>query len=63
MRNVEFNVHQDVIVEFVEELTNRNLNNTLAGITEVGEIVIEVEYDKTESKEVDELEEILEKLS
>jgi capsular polysaccharide biosynthesis protein len=63
MRNAEFNVHPDVIVEFVEELTSRNLSNSLTGTTEDGEIIIEVEYDKTESNEVDELEEILEKLS
>lgn len=63
MRNAEFNVHPDVIVEFVEELTSRNLSNSLTGTTEYGEIIIEVEYDKTEGNEVDELEEILEKLS
>ena len=63
MRNAEFNVHPQVIIEFVEELTNRNLSNSIVGITQEGEISIEVEYEKSENKEVDELEEILEKLS
>ena len=29
MRNADFNVHPEIIVEFVEELTNRNLNSRL----------------------------------
>lgn len=63
MRKVEFNVHPEIIVEFVEELTNRELSNSLIGTTEEGEIIIEVEYLKTESAEVDELDDIFEKLS
>jgi hypothetical protein len=63
MRKVEFNVHPEIIVEFVEELTNRELSNSLIGVTEEGEITIEVEYLKTESAEVDELDDIFEKLS
>ena len=52
MRNAEFNVHPDVMVEFVEELTSRDLSNSLIGTTEGGEIIIEVEYDKTENNEI-----------
>ncbi|MHB8258704.1 MAG: hypothetical protein ACYDCN_00340 [Bacteroidia bacterium] len=63
MRKVEFNVHPEIIVEFVEELTTRELSNSLIGTTEDGEIIIEVEYLKTESAEVDELDDIFEKLS
>ncbi len=63
MRKVEFNVHPLIIVEFVEELTGRDLNNSVTGVTEDDEIIIEVEYSKTESDEVEELESILEKLS
>ena len=63
MRKVEFNVHALIIVEFVEELTSRDLNNSVTGVTEDDEIIIEVEYSKTESDEVEELENILEKLS
>ena len=63
MRKVEFNVHPEIIVEFVEELTSRDLSNSVTGVTEDDEIIIEVEYSKTESDEVEELESILEKLS
>lgn len=63
MRNAEFNVHPEIIIEFVDELINRNLNNSIIGTTEDGEIIIKVEYEKKESTEVDELDEIFEKLS
>ncbi len=63
MRKAELNVHPQVIVEFTEELTNRDLIATLIGTTEEGEVIVEVEYEKNESKLVDELEGILEKLS
>ncbi|MHB8260347.1 MAG: hypothetical protein ACYDCN_05705 [Bacteroidia bacterium] len=63
MRKVEFNVAPEIIVEFVEELTNRELSNSLIGTTEEGEVTIEVEYLKTESAEVEELEAIFDKLS
>ncbi len=62
MRKVEFNVPTEVIAEFAEELTNREINNSITGTTEDDEIIIEVEYEKTESDAVDELEQILEKL-
>jgi capsular polysaccharide biosynthesis protein len=54
MRKAEFEVPQEAMTEFADELTNRNLNNTITGTTEDGEIIIEVEYDKDESDEVDE---------
>ncbi len=63
MRKVEFNVPTEVITEFVDELTNRNVSNSIIGTTEDDEIIIEVEYEKTESDAVDELETILDKLS
>jgi capsular polysaccharide biosynthesis protein len=63
MRKVEFNVPTEVITEFVDELTNRNVSNSIIGTTENDEIIIEVEYEKTENEAVNELEEILEKLS
>jgi len=62
MRKVEFNVPTEVITEFAEELTNRDVSNSIIGTTEDDEIIIEVEYDKNESDAVDELEEILDKL-
>ena len=63
MRKVEFNVPTEVITEFAEELTNRDVSNSIIGTTEDDEIIIEVEYEKSESEAVDELEAILEKLS
>lgn len=63
MRNAEFNVAPEIIVEFVVELTNRNLDNSLIGITNEGDIIINVKYEKDESQDVDDLEEILEDLS
>ena len=62
MRKAEFEVPQEAMTEFADELANRNLNNTVTGTTEDGEIIIEVEYDKDESDNVDELEDILEKI-
>ena len=62
MRKAEFEVPQEAMTEFADELASRNLNNTVTGTTEDGEIIIEVEYDKDESDNVDELEGILEKI-
>lgn len=56
MRKAEFTVPQEVAVEFCEELVNHSLTNEVTGITEENELVIEVSYDKDETKEVDELE-------
>jgi predicted HTH transcriptional regulator len=62
MRKAEFNVPSEAMAEFAEEMANRNLSNTVAGTNEDGEIIVEVEYNRDESEEVDELETILEKL-
>ena len=62
MRKAEFNVPSEVMAEFAGEMANRNLSNTVAGTNEDGEIIVEVEYDRDETDDVDELEEILAKL-
>lgn len=62
MRKAEFNVPSEVMEGFADAMAERELGNTVAGTTEDGEIVIEVMYEKDETKEVDALEEILEKL-
>jgi capsular polysaccharide biosynthesis protein len=62
MRKVIFEVPQEIMTEFAEEMTNRNLDNTVTGTNEDGEIIIEVEFEKDESELVDELEEIHENL-
>ncbi len=61
MRKAEFNVPSEVMAEFAGEMANRNLSNTVAGTNEDGEIIVEVEYDRDETDDVDELEEILAK--
>ena len=62
MRKAEFNVPSEVMAEFAEELANRNVSNSVTGTNEEGEIIVEVEYDRDETEEVDELEALLEKL-
>lgn len=62
MRKAEFTVPGDVILDFVQELTEKKLTNEITGVTEDDELVIEVLYDKQESKVVDELEEHLDNL-
>jgi hypothetical protein len=62
MRKAEFNVPSEVMTAFAEELATRNLDNTIVGTTEEGEIIIEVNYERDETEEVDELETILAKL-
>lgn len=63
MRTIEFTVPTEVIVEFADAMTTRNLTNSITGSTEDGDLVIDVEYEKNESDFVNELEEILEQLS
>jgi hypothetical protein len=62
MRKAEFLIPSEVMVEFTDEMANRNLEGTVSGTTEDDEIILEVEYEKDESEGVDELEEVLEKL-
>lgn len=62
MRKVNFEVPSEVIGDFTEKLTELELENSIVGKTEDDEIEIEVTYDKTESKQVDELETYLEEL-
>ena len=62
MRKAEFTVPQEVVVEFCQELTEHHLTNEITGTTEDNELVIEVAYEKEESKEVDELESHLDNL-
>lgn len=62
MRKIELFIPTEVLAEFSEELVKRNLTNSISGTTDDGEIVIEIEYDKSETDDVDALEELLEKL-
>ena len=48
MRTKEFEVPNDFIVEFAEALAEHELTNEINGVTEQGEILIEVSYEKDE---------------
>jgi predicted CopG family antitoxin len=62
MRKVSFEVPSEVIGDFTEKLTELELANSIIGKTEDDEIEVEVYYEKSESKQVDDLEEYLEEL-
>lgn len=62
MRKAEFRVPQDVAVEFCDELTDHSFTNEIVGTTDDNELVVEVSYDKEESKTIDALEAHLESL-
>jgi|CXWK01.1.fsa_nt_gi hypothetical protein len=62
MRKIEFFVPTEVLAEFSEEMVKRNLNNSITGTTDDGEIAVEVDYDKSETDDIDALEELLGKL-
>ena len=62
MRKAAFAVPSEVIAEFADEMTNMKLENTVVGTNEENEILVEVMYEKEESKEVDALEEFLDDL-
>ncbi|MBA3971234.1 MAG: hypothetical protein H0X46_03680 [Bacteroidetes bacterium] len=62
MRKAEFEVPSEVMAEFADEMVNRDLDNKVTGTNEDNEILVEVIYEKEESKSVDELEKILDNL-
>jgi hypothetical protein len=62
MRKAEFLIPSEAMVEFTDEMANRDLAGTVSGTTDEDEIILEVEYEKDESDQVDELEAILDKL-
>lgn len=62
MRKVEFEVPSEIFGDFTEKLAETGLDNRVFGRNEDDEIVIEVYYDKSDAKVIDELEEHLEEL-
>lgn len=62
MRKAEFEVPSEVMAEFASEMAERSLDNTVTGTNEDGDILVEVLYEKEETKIVDELEQILDGL-
>ena len=62
MRKAHFEVPSEVIGNFTEKMTELELENSIVGKNEDGEIEVEVYYEKDESDSVDELETYLEEL-
>ncbi len=62
MRKAEFAVPSEVMAEFANEMAERELDNKVVGTSEDDEILVEVTYEKEETKSVDELEAILDNL-
>ncbi|MFA6923839.1 MAG: hypothetical protein WC223_06235 [Bacteroidales bacterium] len=60
MRTREFYVPVDTIVEFAELLDEKEVSNTIIGVTEDDDIIITVSYDKSERDAIFELEDLLE---
>lgn len=59
MRSKEFEVPTDFINEFAEALAEHELTNEINGVTEDGDILIEVSYEKNERASVFALTELL----
>ena len=59
MRTKEFEVPSDFITEFAEALAEHELRNEINGVNEEGDILIEVNYEKTERATVFALTELL----
>ncbi len=62
MRKAEFAVPSEVMAEFAEKLANQNLDNEIVGTNDDFEVLVEVEYERDQSEEIDELEEYLSEL-
>lgn len=59
MRTKEFEVPTDFITEFAEALVENDLTNEINGVTEDGNIAIEVTYEKNQRAAVFSLSELL----
>lgn len=62
MRKIEFEVPTEVFGDFAEKLAESDLDNRVLGRNEDDEIEIEVYYEKSEARLVDDLEEYVEEL-
>lgn len=62
MKKINFEVPTEGMPEFVEDLSSRNLSNSVLGTNEDGDIIIEVFYDKEDEDEINQLENLLEKI-
>ena len=62
MRKAEFAVPSEVMAEFAEKLATQDLDNKIVGTNDDYEVLVEVEYERDQSEEIDELEEYLNSL-
>lgn len=62
MRTAQFEVPAEIMADFSEKLNELELQNSIEGKTEDGDILVEVYYSRDEAGAVDELEEYLESL-
>lgn len=62
MRKAEFAVPSEVMAEFADKLAEQDLDNKIVGTNDDYEVLVEVEYERDQSKEIDELEEHLNEL-
>ncbi len=62
MRKAEFAVPSEVMAEFAASMAERELDNSIIGSDEDGDILVEVRYEKEEAESVDELEAYLDEL-
>jgi len=62
MRTLKIELPPELMKEFTKKLTELELENSIVGRNDDDEIIIEVYYEKSESEEVDELEEFVEEL-
>ena len=59
MRNREFLVPEDQMLEFAEALGENGLTNTINGVTEDDEIIVRVAYKKDDIELIQDLEELI----
>jgi len=59
MKTRTFEVHADSMTEFAEIIGNNELDNTIQGINDDEEIIIDIHYEPTDREAVFELMELL----
>ncbi|MBA3664243.1 MAG: hypothetical protein H0W61_08550 [Bacteroidetes bacterium] len=62
MRKAEFAVPSEVMAEFADKLAEQDLDNKIMGTNDDYEVLVEVDYERDQSKEIDALEEYLNEL-
>ncbi len=60
MRNTTFYVPEEAIQEVVQFIDDNDISNSIEGMTEDGELILEISYEREESAIIEELHAILE---